>query len=463
MLKELRRSKSFSGRKCEGFIEPRRRSCDVLGRSTLWSLFNLDDQRHGSSVLDDVNAADLRYPRLLGTVYALREEDENEEEIRVSENVSLPNANLVDQRVEELTDGEELMTMKEHIDLEWQSKKQSVRDLKGVAGTVWIAASAFSKQLRKWRQKQKMKKLSGDGRSLTKRAEKGIGRQLRETQSEIAEYGFGRRSCDTEPRFSVDAGRLSLDDPRCSLDEPRASWDGYLAGRTLMRLPSSILRNSENSQILVEGAANRVDDEEVPPLKFSQARRSCDHSSMTGKMAVVAEVDDKKSSLSNARVSPENIEFFHGTKKLHFSGRHLRDPKSGSLKDELCTGSKKGLKKGWNIWELIQRRSDRNFEKEERHCRENAADPINGSGEAKAGFSSKLINGRGGGCGDTRREESVLDKNRSTRYSTKNLDSGLLRFYLTPLRSNNTKSSSNKPRKSMEKKNSQSVAAHVLV
>lgn len=44
--------------------------------------------------------------------------------------------------------------------------------------------------------------------------EKPISRQFRETQSEIADYGFGRRSCDIDPRFSLDAGRISFDDPR---------------------------------------------------------------------------------------------------------------------------------------------------------------------------------------------------------------------------------------------------------
>ena len=39
------------------------------------------------------------------------------------------------------------------------------------------------------------------------------------------------------------------------------------------------------------------------------------------------------------------------------------------------------------------------------------------------------------GDGDKRRENFMLQQNRSVRYSPNNLDNGLLRFYLTPLRS----------------------------
>ncbi|KAK9279223.1 hypothetical protein L1049_012901 [Liquidambar formosana] len=50
LLPELRRCKSLSVGKRDGFSgasEPRRNSCDVRARNTLWSLFNLDDERNG--------------------------------------------------------------------------------------------------------------------------------------------------------------------------------------------------------------------------------------------------------------------------------------------------------------------------------------------------------------------------------------------------------------------------------
>jgi hypothetical protein len=38
------------------------------------------------------------------------------------------------------------------------------------------------------------------------------------------------------------------------------------------------------------------------------------------------------------------------------------------------------------------------------------------------------------GNGRKKRDEFVLERNRSARYSPNNMDNGLLRFYLTPLR-----------------------------
>jgi hypothetical protein len=36
----------------------------------------------------------------------------------------------------------------------------------------------------------------------------------------------GRRSCDTDPRFSLDVGLMFVSDMGFSWDEPRALWDG---------------------------------------------------------------------------------------------------------------------------------------------------------------------------------------------------------------------------------------------
>lgn len=61
------------------------------------------------------------------------------------------------------------------------------------------------------------------------------------------------------------------------------------------------------------------------------------------------------------------------------------------------------------------------------------------------------------GHGKKKRDEFVLERNRSARYSPNNIDNGLLRFYLTPLRSSRRgglgKSRSN---------NSHSIARSVL-
>ncbi|XP_060964385.1 protein OCTOPUS-like [Cannabis sativa] len=131
-------------------------------------------------------------------------------------------------------DGCELRPMKEFTDLECKKKKKGIgKDLKDIAGTFWVAASGLSKKLRKWGRKPKGKKLNNDddndGGVLG--VERCSPRHLRETQSEVGDYGLGRRSCDTDPRLSMDAGRMSLDEYRYSFDEPRASGDGYLIGR----------------------------------------------------------------------------------------------------------------------------------------------------------------------------------------------------------------------------------------
>ncbi|KAF2306343.1 hypothetical protein GH714_016844 [Hevea brasiliensis] len=195
-------------------------------------------------------------------------------------------------------------------------------------------------------------------RVATLPVEKPIGRQYRETQSEIADYGFGRRSCDTDPRFSLDAGRISFEDPRYSFDEPRASWDGYLIGRTFPRMPTMVsfwvedapvnvvLRS--DTQIPVEEpqpiTMNSIHEDETVPGGSAQTRdyysdsssrrrRSLDRSNSIRKTAaaVVAEIDELKSaSASNAKVSPANVDYFHGPKVVVPD----RDSNSNSLRDD---------------------------------------------------------------------------------------------------------------------------------
>ncbi|CAN1199297.1 Protein OCTOPUS [Linum perenne] len=128
----------------------------------------------------------------------------------------------------------------------------------------------MQKWRQKWRQKQKLKKERGNrggGGSVsgTLPVEKPIGRQYRETQSEIADYGFGRRSCDTDPRFSLDIGRMSFDDPRYSFDEPRASWNGYLMGRTFPTRMPTMLSIVEDAPVVMRSDAHIPVEEPIPP------------------------------------------------------------------------------------------------------------------------------------------------------------------------------------------------------
>ncbi|CAI0424361.1 unnamed protein product [Linum tenue] len=572
---ELRRTKSFSASKNEGFsgvFEPQRKSCDVRGRSTLWSLFSQDDDRNPGKEIDQprastssIRAASLFKSSEDGEIETesevrpdinarvaideailtarnsnakpieeiIEEEDEEEEEEEEEEAIVAiePEPAAVQEEEEEI-----LKPMKDHIDLDSQTKKPS-------SGSFWSAASVFSKKLQKWRQKQKMKKRRNGGGpgSATLPVEKPIGRQYRETQSEIADYGFGRRSCDTDPRFSLDAGRISFDDPRYSFDEPRASWDGYLIGRTFPRMPTmlSVVEDApvnvvprSDAQIPVEdptppAAVTTAEDETtvVPGGSIqtrdyysdssSRRRKSLDRSNSIRKTAaaVVAEIDELKSSVSsNSKVSPATVE---SCPKLPAAAvvppdRDWRDSNSNSLRDDCSVetfdlgfrdnasavassaNGKAGVNKksrrwgkAWNIWGFIHRRSgNKDDDEDSRYSRVNGVERSfseswpelrggrNGDARMGAGFNNpKLLrsnsslswrhsngfatvgggvgvgsfgSGRksnvetcsnnGFGIGRKKREEFVLERNRSARYSPSSVDNGLLRFYLTPLR-----------------------------
>lgn len=415
------------------------------------------------------------------------EEEDEEEEIRVSSeapNVEVSN-DQEDEIVEEAT---ELKTMKEFIDLEWQSKKRGGtsgggRDFKNIAGSVWEAASMFSKKLSKWRRKKKkINKHCGDF------VEVDVNRSVRpwrETQSEIGDYAFGRRSCDTDPRLSVDAAVA-----RYSFDEPKASWDGYLIGgnaypnpnpRLLTPLVSVIedANQSRPSMDLIGGSAQTKDYYS----EMSRRRRSFDRSNSHWK-----EVDDLKL-ISNAKVSPATTELFYGAKLL-IADQNLRDTNSKSVVDDGLESVKSVSKdaasvtprvinqRGFNKlskWHKMQnifnfnliqhRQSERNCGNEEKYVGENVVDHsfgeswqklrrvANGEATGNGSVSQKLIRSYSVSCrnhskvaglfnhtetkanGLKRREEVILQHSRSARYSPNNLDNGLLRFYLTPLRS----------------------------
>ncbi|KAF8042355.1 hypothetical protein BT93_A0852 [Corymbia citriodora subsp. variegata] len=579
-LPELRRTKSFSASKNEGFFsgifEPQRKSCDVRVRNTLWSLFSLDDDRNpskrdstrSSNSEGVVQAKSLGSSGVRGPVLESKEEDaeagsdyqqskeyiaqkdeeeDEDDEIRAWEEPNVVPA-VVENRVQEIVEEdeeeeeeeaeieeivepelevvpeEEVKTMKDHIDLDSQAKKSSGRDFKEIAGSFWSAASVFSKKWQNWRRKQKMKKRDNGSGSATLPVEKPIGRQFRETQSEIADYGFGRRSCDTDPRFSLDAARISFDaarmsfdDPRYSFDEPRASWDGHLIGKSFPRMPTmvSVVEDSPvhvsrtDTQIPVEEPMNCVNEGESLPGGSAQTRdyyldsssrrrKSLDRSNSIRKTAaaVVAEIDELKSG-KNAKVSPATAEYFQGSKPV-VPDRESRDSisNSNSMRDDCSdmfdiafrdnasivnNGDQKGSKKsrrwgkGWSIWGFIHRRGGNKDENDDRYSRSNGiersfseswpelrGDP---NGDLRAGFNRKVFRSNssvscrnssyshlvGGSFGSIRknmfettttnghngkkkRDEIVLERNRSARYSPNNLDNGLLRFYLTPLR-----------------------------
>ncbi|XP_073144270.1 protein OCTOPUS-like [Henckelia pumila] len=541
-LPELRRTKSFSATKNEAlghFCEPQRKSCDVRVRnsSTLWSLFALDGDNKGTAkkpsapIPSSQNRSEYsQNSRNYESCVANKpvfEETENGDEFKDAENMESPLVDDDDDGGDEITpvldshlenlrnisetqvnnagvieadvfNTDNLKLMKDLIDLDTRGKKTS-------GGGFWAAASVFSKKWHNWRRKQKVKKQKNGESAAALPVDKPISRQYRETQSEVADYGFGRRSCDTEPRFSLDVGRISFDDPRYSFDEPRASWDGHLIGRAFPRIAPmiSVIEDSpvtrvtrSDMQIPVEEPMtkpiNITDESEAVPGGSVQTREYYSDSSSRRRKSL-----DRSSSMRNAeavmaadidtKVLPTTADHVLGPK---LSARESsRDPNMNSLRDdvsetfELSNGFRDDLKNGerkeskksrswsWRIWGFIYRLGNGNkFDVGDRYGGINGVErsfsesweELNrrGNGVAMAGGfnrkafrsnssvswrnsnhfggsfgSSRKPNLETNGSGNKRRDEFVLEKNRSARYSPNHIDNGPLRFYLTPLRS----------------------------
>uniref|UniRef100_A0A453JLI7 Uncharacterized protein n=1 Tax=Aegilops tauschii subsp. strangulata TaxID=200361 RepID=A0A453JLI7_AEGTS len=253
-------------------MKRQRWSCDVRGRSTLWALFHQDDRervRDGTAfyafpVSSSAAAAALptEFHQLLSARPCVPEiflEDEivmaesSDEITPVVERVLV--ADTSGEMETEAYGSGEVKAMKDHIDLESsQPKKPPPMDLKEIAGSFRLAASVFSKKWHKWRRKQKLKKEEAAGSKAVaaampppeKRSKPSFLQRSRLHGEVGSEFAGGRRSCDTDPRFSLDAGRMSVDDVGLSWDGPRASWDGYLfgagAGIGLGRAPPPLSR-----------------------------------------------------------------------------------------------------------------------------------------------------------------------------------------------------------------------------
>ncbi|KAG6524001.1 protein OCTOPUS-like [Zingiber officinale] len=503
----LRRSKSFSvarGGGGEGFsaqrppavaFEPQRRSCDVRGRSTLWSLFNQDGHRRvaentcgaassasasistvavaSNVMVSKVECRNLVFPGpCVAPPFSETREEENESNDEITP--SVPVVLVVEETNEEAEEARttELKLMKEHIDLDsqqqqqqQQAKKPPAKDLKEIASSFWLAASVFSKKLQKWRRKQKLKKQGGDA---TMRAEKPptASRRFRDTQSEIAVDASGRRSCDTEPRFSLDAGRISFDDPRFSWDEPRASWDGYLiGGRSVFpRLPPmlSVVEDSPAQAVQRSDYLIPVEEDTTVPGGSSQTReyyldsssrrrRSLDRSASIREQPIEP---TQPKPVSNGKVSPAaGMDFFQFNPSTlldrdvkEWSSNSLRDDYSGSFesafKDQRGASAKKSRRwsKAWNIWGLIQRRSSSRGEANivERSLSESWPELRSSSFNNRmlrcnSSISSRHSFSGNAGYGNMKKNNSnSIERNRSARYSTNHLDTPMLSFHMPP-------------------------------
>ncbi|XP_020211784.1 protein OCTOPUS [Cajanus cajan] len=478
---ELRRAKSFSARTAcapsSAAPEPRRRSCEVPlppPRGSLSDLFHRDDK----SKSPPNRSASVRS----GTAGVGVGEDDRGDAVRVSGD-----------------DAGEEKTMKEFIDLELRSKKNTGRDFSYIAASFRDAASVFSKRLMKWRRKHNPKSNSSndDGTgavvgvgSASVEVEKLGFRTMRETQSEVGEYGsaLGRRSCDTDPRLSLDGSRFSF-------EAPRASWDSYLIGKGYPRV-SPMVRVGD--RVLVEEEeeeAGLENGEECCPGGSAQTkhyysdwhrrRRSFDRSNSRRK-SIMADVDELRV-ISNAKVSPATTELFYGAKLL-ITENDLKDANLKALdnvqsdtvmgsastvdgRDVAIGDDQKGLNKFhkwgrlWSKLGLVQRRREDRLGEGELGGGDVVNKPIAESwqklrrvvnGQASESVSQKLIRSYSVSCRDpcrmgglvygiggseakghvlNGRQKFMLQRNRSVRYSPSNVDNGLLRFYLTPLRS----------------------------
>ncbi|XP_072974776.1 protein OCTOPUS-like [Typha angustifolia] len=510
---ELRRSKSFScGRgdslpRASTSFEPQRRSCDVRGRNTLWSLFHQNGKEPpfvpssssaavAAVAAPEVECSNLGFPP--PCVPETREEEEEEEEddddddeIRVVDPVLIiGTSGEIEGDIKETND---VKPMKLHIDQESHPKKPHPKDFKEKAGSFWLAASAFSTKWQKWRRKHKLKKQVSKAAAAAmpqEKSPKSSRGRFRDTQSEVAVDAFGRRSCDTDPRFSLDAGRMSFDDPRYSWDEPRASWDGYLIGgggrSVFSRLnpmlsvvedaPAPAIQRSdgqipvEEDVVAVPGGTTQTRDYYLD--SSSRRRRSFERSSSVRRTSV--DLNETKPqpppaaiANANAKVTPAGgTEFYH----FHHAGGFLdRDFSSNSLRDDISesfesafqdsrkggsTKKSKRWSKAWNIWGLIYRRGsnregpnvvERSFSESwpELRSRSYNANILRSNSSVSARSSFSGSNGFGSmrrssievnGHGKKKKEEFVLERNRSARYSPGRIDNGMLRFYLTPMR-----------------------------
>ncbi|KAK4764110.1 hypothetical protein SAY87_013548 [Trapa incisa] len=543
----LRRCRSYSVARGEcgavhASAEPRRRSCDSRSQSsTLSDLFTLDDAGTSQKV---------------ESLPQLKEESDGEQdggEIRVDvvqrvvarEENAAHNGRFYE---DDFGADMELKSMKEFIDLEVHSKKQPRREIRAF----WDVASMFSERLTKWRWKEKMKsekkRRECNGNDLRKDHE-SLDRgklRLRETQSEVGEHGHGRRSCDTDPRlsldacslpinagslsldgrrFSVDGGRIPMDVGRVSIDEPRASWDGYLIGgrnydhnhhhhhqhyQHHNQRPNPMVSFLEDVKVIdsmlknraqVEEQLNVVDEGGSPGgsvqtwdyykdcVGSQRRRRSFDWSNSRRKGPLL-DTDELKS-MSNAKVSPTTTELFYGAKLL-FSERKLGDPDSKLTQEDGCRRSVDSASKSvmlgaggndprlckkfqkWDkvksFWGMIQgknkssRCSDEG--KIENGFLEDRAVPdawqtpyrVSFGGVANEVIESRLarscsVSARNSSATAVEarcmrsREECGMQRNQSIKYSSSNADNGLLRFYLTPVRSTRSKSMKSRLRK----------------
>ncbi|XP_049411390.1 protein OCTOPUS-like [Solanum stenotomum] len=524
---DLRRCRSVSTARCEGscsWSEPRRRSCDDRSsRNTLVNLFGVDDEVGGPNAGFNVESKNLGLTNLSDNVCQSIVEHKESEEVRVR-----ADALVRIEDIDEDTQDGELKTMKEFIDLEFHTKNQKSRDFRDIAVNFREATSVFSKKLQKWRQKQREKKLNSRNAEGNDRFSAGnsklIGYKSKDSRSEIGECAMGRRSCDTEPRFSVDAGRLSLDGPGISIDEPRASWDGYMVARTIPRLTPmlSVVENVllgngngfDRHRASLDGQMQAIVEDESSSggsgqsnsdSSSSQRGSSFDRSSSVqsfGKRTLDLEVNEGKymSNSSSAHVKlviterelkdwrlnsikddnlnkyesfPKNgivaescdpkkgskkparwrevFNLFGNKQKLNNNKGETRKGEGETISSVTDSNGKQGDKGYDNVKEAAQWRLSRSssivgarkscsssYIPARNSCSSAFDQPRNSCDMTELNYSKKKVAERAASA-NFGRDAFVLERNRSVKCSSNDIDNGTLPFYLMPLRTSRSR------------------------
>ncbi|KAF7024647.1 hypothetical protein CFC21_036960, partial [Triticum aestivum] len=477
--------------------EPQRHSCDVRGRATLSALFHQDDRdrvRDGTAfgsfpVSSSAAAAvaltagvappPLQPPLLPRRVLEdFSEEDipvvmEREDEIMPVFEPVLPVDTSGEIVEAEPNAARDVKAMKDHIHTDLESSepvKPPPKDLKEIAGS-FFGASVFSKKWQKWRRKQKLKKEAAVSKAAAaampppeKPSKPSFLRRRRLRGEAGSENALGRRSCDTDPRFSLDAGRMSIDDAGFTWDAPRASWDGYLFGAgsgiglgrappPLSRLPPILSVMEDTPAAVVERSDGQIpveDDGDLEPPggsfqtrdyyfdSSSRRRRSLERTSSVRRPSFEVTEPKPAPAAANGNESPiaiggsEFYHFHHAEDLLDrgFSSNSLVEDISASLEAAMSGPAAKKpprWRKAWSLWGFIHRRAagrrgggpsdiaDRSFSEPWPELRggrgaggQSSMQRCNSNLSARSSFSSNS-----GGLGSSRR--SYVDVNGNVR------------------------------------------------
>lgn len=238
--------------------------------------------------------------------------------------------------------------------------------------------------------------------------------KYRETQSEVADYGYGRRSCD------IDSGTS-----RVLFDKPRASWDGYMIGRSFPRLNVNVVQRSD-MHIPVE-ERGKIEDcipgGSIQTREYyldSKRRKSIDRSNSIRKMNEV----------SNSKVSPGIMDYNHIHCRSRFNSIGGENELGTTSFGSELLNKETNKKSRWWSWKglgFINRKGGK---------------ATNHDGDkAKLSRSSTSVSWRNTKTSSIENsnnrwkgDDFVFERNASARYSPNHVNEGLLRFYLTPLR-----------------------------